>query len=108
MGVKRRNAGTDLFVPLTTRNACAYNHHACRNRVATMGGLKCLAGIFAAVIVMALLWYQAFAVTGVMDPVVPPGVARPGPPVPPELPPLPLEQANIDLFSQSHPVWSAL
>jgi len=72
-----------------------------------MKGLRSLAVIVVAAVVLGLMWYQAFAVTGVTAPVVSPGVERSAPPPAPELPALPMEQADIDLFARVHPVWSA-
>jgi len=72
-----------------------------------MKGLKGLVIAVVAVAVLGLMWYQAFALTGVTARVVPPGVDRPAPPPAPELTPLSLESADIELFGRSHPVWSA-
>jgi len=72
-----------------------------------MKGLKGAATVLVVVAVLGLMWYQAFALTGVTARVAAPGVDRPAPPPAPELPPLPLEQADIELFGRVHPVWTA-
>jgi hypothetical protein len=72
-----------------------------------MNGLKGLAVALVVAAVLGLMWYQAFAVTGVTAPVVPAGVDRPAPPPAPKLTPLPMEQSDLDLFGRLHPVWSA-
>jgi len=59
------------------------------------------------VVVLAAMWYHTFEVTGVTAEVVPDGVERPVPPPAADLAPLPMEQADIDLFASAHPVWSA-
>ncbi|MBM3473087.1 MAG: hypothetical protein FJX75_07475 [Armatimonadetes bacterium] len=72
-----------------------------------MKGLKRVAAIVAVAVLLGVMWYQAFAVTGVIGPVTPPGIERPAPPPAPKLSALPMEQADIDLFGRLHPVWSA-
>ena len=72
-----------------------------------MKSVRALATVAVVAAVLGLMWYQAFAVTGVTAPVVPPGVERPAPPPAPQLSALPMEQADIDLFARLHPVWSA-
>jgi hypothetical protein len=72
-----------------------------------MKGLKALVLIVVVAALLGVMWYQAFAVTGVIGPVAPPGVGRPAPPPAPKLSALPMEQADIDLFGRVHPVWSA-
>jgi hypothetical protein len=57
-------------------------------------------------VALGLMWYQTFEVTGVTAAVVPPGVERPAAPPVPDLAPVPVGQANIDLFARAHPVWS--
>ena len=59
------------------------------------------------VVVLAAMWYHTFQVTGVTAEVVPDGVERPVPPPAADLTPLPMAQADIDLFAGAHPVWSA-
>ena len=54
------------------------------------------------------MWYQAFEVTGVTSPVVPPGVRRPAPPDAPDLTPLPADAVDLERFRRDYPVWSAL
>ena len=72
-----------------------------------MRGLKRLAVIVAVAVLLGVMWYQAFAVTGVIRPVAPPGIERPAPPPAPTLSALPMEQSDIDLFGRLHPLWSA-
>jgi hypothetical protein len=72
-----------------------------------MKGLKTLAVIVAVAAVLGVMWYQTFAVTGVIGPAAPPGVGRPTPPPAPKLSALLMDQADIDLFGRVHPVWSA-
>jgi hypothetical protein len=74
--------------------------------------MRAVAGRVIIILVLSLaflaMWYEAFHITGVTAPVVPPGVQRPGPPRPPALPPLARGQANVELFGRAHPEWSAL
>jgi hypothetical protein len=72
-----------------------------------MKGLRTLAMAVVVVAVLGLMWYQAFSLTGVTARVATPGATRPAPPPAPELSPLPLDQADIDLFARVHPVWTA-
>jgi len=72
-----------------------------------MKGLKTLVVTVLVVAALGMMWYQAFAVTGVIGSVAPPGVERPAPPPAPKLSALPMEQADIELFGRLHPVWSA-
>ena len=59
-------------------------------------------------LVLVGMWYQTFRITGVTAQVVSPGADRPAPPAVPPLAALPQGEANIELFRQAHPLWSAL
>ncbi|MGQ9731396.1 MAG: hypothetical protein ACUVX8_08990 [Candidatus Zipacnadales bacterium] len=71
-----------------------------------MRTLKLIVTIVVGVTLLGCMWYQAFMVTGVTTEVRPAEVERPVPPPPPELSPLPRQQANIKLFARIHPIWS--
>jgi hypothetical protein len=60
------------------------------------------------VVLFVGMWYETFRITGVTTPVLPAHAARPAPPAPLPLAPLPMDMANTELFSRAHPVWSAL
>lgn len=68
---------------------------------------KQLTGVWVvcAVVALAILWHQVFAMTGLLWWNAPAGGAKAPRPAPPHITPPPTDWVDLDAYLRTHPVW---